>query len=118
MYSSICLLGRLGSDPQLQFTEDGTALARFSLAVDCGFGESKHTTWFQVSVFGNQAEAVNTHLSKGSVCMVYSDDIRVSPYLSKREKEPRASLNLIARRVVFADSRQSEDSGDLEGIPF
>ena len=70
MYQKITLAGNLGKDPEMKFMPDGTAVTSFSMAVSEGFGDSKHTIWFRVSIFGKRAETANQYLSKGSKVLV------------------------------------------------
>ena len=69
-YQSITIVGRLGKEPELRYTPDGKPVTSLSVAVDDGWGENKATAWFRVSVWGKQAEACNTHLSKGRMVLV------------------------------------------------
>jgi single-strand DNA-binding protein len=66
------LIGNLGKDPALSYTQSGTAACRFSLATSesyspSGGGERKERTdWHNIVVWGGRAEAVNKYLHKGS----------------------------------------------------
>ena len=64
--ASITIAGRLGRDPEQRNTNSGTAITRFSVAVDTGWGDNKITTWWNVAIFGRSGEAAAQHLRKGS----------------------------------------------------
>jgi single-strand DNA-binding protein len=76
MFQKIILVGNLGGDPTMKYMPDGTAVTNFSMATnrkwtDKQTGEiQEEVTWFRVSVWGRQAEAVNEYLSKGRQVMV------------------------------------------------
>lgn len=76
MYQKIIIVGNLGRDPEMRYMPDGTAVTNLSVATnrrwtDRNSGEPREeTTWFRVSVWGRQAEAVNQYLSKGSGVLV------------------------------------------------
>lgn len=74
MYQSLTLVGNLGGDPELRYTQGGSAVTNFNLAVNRRWNKDgqkmEETTWFRVSVWGPQAEAANTYLSKGSQVLV------------------------------------------------
>ena len=74
MYQSLTLVGNLGGDPELRYVGDANPVCNFSLAVNRRWnrqGEKmEETTWFRVSVWGKQAEAANTYLSKGRQVLI------------------------------------------------
>ena len=76
MYQKIIIVGNLGSDPEMRYMPDGTAVTNFSVATnrrwtDGRSGEPRdETTWFRVSVWGRPAETANQYLSKGRRVLV------------------------------------------------
>jgi single-strand DNA-binding protein len=66
------LLGRLGTDPVLRQTKNGTPVANFSLATEV-YNRTKNegeTTWHRVVTWGKPAELVHTELKKGMAVFV------------------------------------------------
>jgi single-strand DNA-binding protein len=57
-------IGRLTREAKLSFTADGKPVVNFSLAVDVGWGERKHTVYYGCSLWRNP-EAVHPYLTKG-----------------------------------------------------
>lgn len=69
--NQVILMGRLGQDPELKYFESGSVKARFSVAVDRNFGkENKVTDWFNVEVWGKQAEFVGEWVKKGQLVSI------------------------------------------------
>ena len=71
MVSKITLIGRLGKDPELQVTSEGTPVTKFSLAVNryskTGNGERKEETdWYNIVAWRQLAETCEKYLHKGS----------------------------------------------------
>jgi single-strand DNA-binding protein len=64
--NTVTLLGRLGKDVDLKYTQSGKAVATLTLAVDDGYGESKHTSWFNIVCWNKTAENVAKYCVKGS----------------------------------------------------
>jgi single-strand DNA-binding protein len=69
------LVGNLGMDPELKFTQGGQAVLRIRLATSESFvnksGERQdRTEWHTVIVWGKRAEALNKILSKGRTIWV------------------------------------------------
>lgn len=126
MYHKVIAVGRLGGDPDLKYTSNGTAVCSFSLATDVGWGDNKKTVWFRVSAWDKLADVCNQYLAKGRQVLVEGELSEAKPWQA-RDGEWRASLNLTARNVTFLGSKgdvqeaASEDADELldsEEIPF
>jgi single-strand DNA-binding protein len=72
----VTLVGRLGADPEMRFTQGGKSIASFSLVTskstkrpDGGWDESE-TTWYRVEVWEEFAENVVESLRKGMQVIV------------------------------------------------
>lgn len=69
--NKVFLIGNLGRDPEVRYTQSGTAVANFTLATtdkwrDQSSGEPKERTeWHRVVVWGKQAEIAGEWLRKG-----------------------------------------------------
>ncbi|AOR24316.1 single-stranded DNA-binding protein [Clostridium taeniosporum] len=60
-------IGRLVSDAELQFTAGkGTAVAKFKIAIDDGYGEHKKTDFIPIILWGKSAENLSSYLTKGT----------------------------------------------------
>jgi len=69
------LVGNLGRDPEFKFSQNGVAVAKFSLAVterinDNGSWKDGSTTWYSVVCFRQLAEGVAETLRKGDRVVV------------------------------------------------
>lgn len=138
MYQKIIIIGRLGRDPEMRYTAQGTAVTSFSVATDRSWTDQsgqrqERTTWFRVSAWGRQAETCNQYLSKGRLVMVEGELQEPKPWQS-RDGEWRASLEIRANNVQFLGGRsdggsapqdrstdQEDDNApvlDEEEIPF
>jgi len=69
------LIGNLGADPELRFTQNGQGILRLRLATTESFvnrekERQERTEWHTVVVWGNRAEALNKILAKGrTICV-------------------------------------------------
>ena len=66
----VILIGNLGRDPEIRYTQGGEPIANFSLATSERWtskaGEKQERTeWHRVEVFGKAAQVVRDYLSKG-----------------------------------------------------
>jgi single-strand DNA-binding protein len=70
--NKVILIGNLGNDPDVRYTQSGDAIANISLATsetwkDRNTGEAQERTeWHRVVFFGKVAEVVKQYLHKGS----------------------------------------------------
>ena len=115
MYEKIFLAGNLGGDPELRYTPNGTAVARFSVATNERWTgqdgqQQERTVWWRVSVWGKQAEAVSEYLRKGSRVFVEGrmdpDPATGGPRVwTSRAGRTGASFDIVARSVEFIGRR-------------
>src|SRR5262245_22347840 len=66
----VILIGNLGRDPEIRYTQGGEPIANFSLATneawtDRSGNKQERTEWHRVEVFGKAAQVVRDYLSKG-----------------------------------------------------
>ena len=72
MLNEVTLIGNLGKEPELKYTNNGSAVCNLNLAtteswVDKASGEKKESVeWHRVNLFGKLAEIAGQYLSKGS----------------------------------------------------
>jgi len=71
MINMFVLEGNLTRDPELRYTPSGTALLKFTLANNNGYGDYKKTLFMECVMFGKRGEAVEQYLSKGQRVIVY-----------------------------------------------
>ena len=107
--NSVILIGRLCRDPELSYTTTGTAICKFTLAVDrpTRAGEDKTADFIRITVFNAQAENSNRYLKKGSKCAV-NGRIQTGSY-KDRDGKTVSTFDVIANNVEFLDSRAKEE---------
>ena len=75
--TTVTILGKLGGDVELKDV-NGTALAKFSVAQNVGFGDKKSVNWFSVSIWGGQAKSnFVDYLKKGQMVQVVGVHCRI-----------------------------------------
>ncbi len=110
----VVLVGRLTRDPELKHLPSGTAVLEMGLAVN-GRRKDNSGDWvdkanfFDVKVFGNQAEMLSQHLAKGRRIGV---DGRLDwSSWETSEGQKRSKVEVVANSVQFLDSRQEGEGG-------
>lgn len=110
------IVGNLGRDPEITYTQQGLAIVKLAVAtsetwIDKTTNERQEKTeWHRITIFGKQAENCGKYLSKGR--QVYVEGrIQTSTY--EKEGQTHYSTEIIANTVQFLGGRQ--DSGDYSG---
>jgi single-strand DNA-binding protein len=119
-FNKIVIVGYLGRDPEIRYTPDGTAVCNFSIATsekkkDRGGDMQEQTTWFRVTVWRNQAEAVHKYLTKGR--QVYVEGRLRQEEFTDRDGNKRMALEVTATDVQFLGSPRDEGGGAPSSRP-
>ena len=120
MYNYVTVMGFVGNDPELRFTQDGTPVANFNLAINNRWtsatgDEMSETIWCRVTTWRRQAETVAEYVRKGNLILV-SGQIK-PPYAWVDEAgAPLARLEINAQLVKFlpGNQRAGEDIEDID----
>jgi len=103
------IIGHLGSNPELRYTESGTAVANLSVATDAPMGEDE-TEWHNVTCWGDLAEIVSEHLEKGR--RVYIEGPLQTRTWEDADGNMRSTTELHADEVIFLGSDGGGSSGN------
>lgn len=98
-FNQITICGHLGSDPELRYTPDGTAVCDFRMATDRKRGTDVQTVWFHITVWRKQAESASRYLAKGRQAIVIGD--LYTQEWTDRQGSLRTTLNVEAQSVHF-----------------
>ena len=123
------IMGRLGKDPELRRTNDGTAVCNFSLAVERDFSDEsgkRPVDWVEVVAWRKSAEFICKYFSKGQQAVV-DGSLRQRSW--EKDGVKHNTLEVLADRVYFGDTKSSSASaapleelpeiGDVDGpLPF
>ena len=137
--NKVILIGNLGRDPELRYTQSGQAVANFTLATTETWnkregGREERTEWHRIVAWGRTAELCAQYLSKGRT--VYVEGRLQTREWENREGQKQRTTEIVALNVQFlggprgggqaggggADSGapESDDEGPPPGddIPF
>ena len=104
------LLGRVGTDPEMKYTPNGTAVTQLRLATERRRQDGEtEADWHNVVIWSKTAEAVNEYIGKG-------DRIYVAGRLAQNtwegdDGQRRYRTEIHASEVVFLDSRNGNGNG-------
>ena len=100
------LLGRVGTDPEMQYTPGGTAVTKLRLATDRYRKDAENETdWHNIVVWGATAEAVNQYVGTGQ--RVYVAGRLVQNSWEGDDGQRRHRTEIHASEVVFLDSHRA-----------
>ena len=143
--NKILVIGNVGSDPEMRYTPNGTAVTSFSLATNRVYtnasGERKEETeWFTVNAWGREAENSNQYVTKGM--KIYAEGRLKTDTWTCNDGQARFRLQINADRILFldrsgetsqpkpnesfqdagsnnqSDTSESKPSDDLEDLPW
>lgn len=108
--------GRTTKDIELKYSQDNTAVARFSLAVDSGFGDNKKTSFLNCVAFKNTAESMEKHVKKGTKIIIQAEVMQNN--YTDRDGNNRTSFDFIVRSWEFAESKAAGSQEQAAPTPM
>lgn len=112
MYNRAILIGRLTKTPELRYTQSGTAVATFTLAVDRQ--KKDEADFIPIVAWQKTAEACANYLDKGSLVAV-EGRIQVRRYEDKQQQK-RTATEVIAESVKFLSRKETGKAEPAEPI--
>lgn len=107
--NKVLLLGRLGQDVELKYTQSGTGVANFSLATSEKYKKDNEdvekTEWHRVVVWGKLAELCNQYIGKGS--QVYIEGKLQTRQWEDKDNNKRYTTEVVASTIQFLGAKQS-----------
>lgn len=111
--NSVTLIGNLGADPELRYTQAGAAVMNCRLAVSESYLDKdkvrhERTEWVSCTIWGKRAEGLAKILTKGDrVCMVGA--LRTDSYEDK-EGIKRYRTEVVVREVVLCGGGKNHNA--------
>ena len=117
-FNKAFLGGRLTSDPELKQTQNGTAVASFSIAVNRKYNkdtQQTETDFFNITAWRQTAEFVSRYFKKGSsICIVGTLQNRS---WTDQNNQKHFRTDIIAEEVMFVDSKADSSSEPTSTMP-
>lgn len=112
--NKVILIGNLGADPELRYTQTGQAVANLRIATnerwtDKDGAQQERTEWHRVVVWGRQAENCEKYLSKGR--QVYIEGKLQTRDWDDRDGNKRYSTEIVAQNVQFLSGGSGGGAG-------
>jgi single-strand DNA-binding protein len=125
--NKVILIGRLGGDPEVRYTNNGGAVANFNLATneswtDKAGQKQERTEWHKIVVWGKLGELCGQYLSKGRQAFV--EGRLATREWTDKEGHKRYTTEIVATNIQFlggpsdrAGAGASANNGDFAPGP-
>jgi single-strand DNA-binding protein len=123
--NKVILIGRLTADPNLRYTQNGTPVTTFTLAVDKPFADKdgkRGADFIDIVAWRKLAEIVANNLEKGRLVAV-EGRLQIRSY-DDQNGVRRKAAEIVADQVKFLDYRRQDESQsepteqEFDDIPF
>jgi len=113
--NKVILIGRLGKDPEIRSTPQGTTVAKFTIATDERFtdrnGEKQERTeWHNITAWSKLAEICGQYLKKGKLVYI-EGSLRTESWEDKDTKQKRYRTEIVAQNMQMLDRKGDEGGG-------
>jgi single-strand DNA-binding protein len=113
--NKVILLGNLGKDPEVKYTQSGMAIARFSLATterakDKDGNWQDKTEWHNLVAFGRTAEVAGEYLKKGRTVYI-EGALRTSSWDDKESGQKKYKTEVIVNDLVMVGGQREGGEG-------
>lgn len=112
MLNKAMIIGRLGREPELKYTQSGSPVCTFSVATDESYTDNsgqkvEKTEWHRIVVFQKAAENCSQYLGKGS--LVFIEGKLETRKWQDQQGQDRFVTEIKAQRVQFLDRKADGD---------
>lgn len=111
--NKVHLIGRLGQDPDVRYSQSNTAIANLSVATSDKYKDKsgewqERTEWHRVVFFGRTAEVCQEYLQKGSLIYV-EGSLQTRKWTDKEDRE-RYTTEVKGYKMQMLDSKSNTPS--------
>lgn len=107
--NQVIIIGRLVRDPEIKYTSTGTPVTKFSIANNAGYTQGNEkkdvVNFFDINVWGNQAENCSKYLKKGSQVAI-DGHLRQNRWVDQATGKNVSKVEIVANSVQFLSTGQ------------
>lgn len=120
--NKVILVGNIGKDPEVKYTPQGTAVARFSVATSDRYKDKQgewqdRTEWHSVTAWQRLAEIVGEYVKKGNKIYV-EGRLRTDSWEDQKTGEKKYRTEIVANDIVLLGGRGESGGGEEGGSGF
>jgi single-strand DNA-binding protein len=109
-------IGNVGRDPEIRFTQDGKAIANFSIAVTEKWSGNEKTEWVRCVAFGKTAEVISDYVKKGTPLFITG---RMQNRQWEKDGVTRYTTEIVVNQMQMlgktSDTQPSDPRSDDQG---
>lgn len=118
--NKVMLIGRLGSDPDLKYTNSGVAVLSMSIATNTSYkGQDGSTTeateWHKIVAWRKLAEIIAQYAKKGS--SVYVEGKLATRFWQDKDGVKRYTTEVVAESIQLLGSKEKYSNDEAESEP-
>ena len=115
--NKVTLIGRLGQDPEIRYTQSGSAVANATIATndywtDKQGEKQERTEWHSIVLWGKLADLAQSYLKKGS--QVYVEGRLQTRDWEDQQGQKHYKTEVVVTTMQFLDSKMSDSSSNTE----
>lgn len=120
MLNKVMLIGRLGADPEIKYTQSGSPIANLRVATDESYTDrngqrQEKTEWHTVIAFQRTAEICQQYLHKGS--LVYIEGKLQTRKWQDKTGQDRYSTEIQCQRLQMLERKQEGNAPAQQSAP-
>ena len=108
-------IGRTTRDIELRYTQNNTALAKFSIATDSGYGDNKKTNFLNMTAWGKTAETLEKYAPKGTKLMLECQAVQ-NQYTDKNNNKVN-TVDFTVLNFEFCESKNASQQSESRPQP-
>jgi single-strand DNA-binding protein len=106
----VTLVGRVGGDPDVKYFESGSVKCRLTLAVNRQTRNSDQPDWFNLELWGKQADVAANYVRKGSLIGV-KGSLKFDSWVDRNTGVNRTSPIIVVDRLQLLGSKRDSEGG-------
>lgn len=113
----VTLVGRVGGEPDVKYFESGSVKCRLTLAVNRQTKNSDQPDWFNLELWGKQADVAANYVRKGSLIGV-KGSLKLDTWTDKNSGAARSSPVILVDRLQLLGSKRDNEGGGGEAPAY
>ena len=107
----VTLLGNVGKDPEMKYSQSGTAIARLSIATEDRYKDKSgdwqtKTEWHSATAFAKTAEIIGEYVKKGNKIYI-EGKLQTTSWDDKETGQKKYKTEIVINDLVLLGSRES-----------
>jgi single-strand DNA-binding protein len=120
--NKVILIGNLGKDPEVKYTPQGTAVAKFSIATSERYKDKQgewqdRTEWHNIVAWQKLAEIIGEYVKKGNKIYI-EGRLTTNSWEDQKTGEKKYRTEIVANDIVLLGGRGEGGGGGEEGGGF